>query len=1017
MIMSPDLGEAVQLSAAIYFKHLMSAVYDAPESERGRMMSEDTRQLIRDTIVPCLLEASRALRYQLESVLTIVLQVDYPAKLPALADQISAGLSSGDEHRIEGALISVLMLVKNYEYKMRSTEEEFGPIVEHYFPVLHDLFVALLELESAWSLRCQRLVLKCFWCAFQMHMPAYLRNFAVFGSWLEAWMPCLLRPIAPEWDCNAHLAVKKDILEILNRYFHRYGVAELVIDEKDKEFASLFLNEASAPINEALVGMLQRWKAGEFLMSNAMLLQTFNFFESSVRQAISFAPLRPIYDELYRHVLFPLLCVSDDDIEEWQHDPKAYVRRQFSVFQDFISPKTAACNFLIESVKVRPKVSIPVITEQAVELMDAYDADPTNDARAREKSGVLLALSAIVPKLQTLNAYAPQLEQLVVTKILPDMQSPFPYMRMRAGFALGAFNTIAWSSNENYTAALVAVQNAVHDPDLGVSITAALAMQKLLQNPDGLDVIRPILPEVVDAMLNMMLEIDSDDVVEALEALILRFRAELAPLAVPIAANLAELFERIFLAERADMEAGVEIDPQSEKADRGLAALNALRTLNTLLASLKHNIDELVRVEAVLAPLMRRMTLDDSIDFFDHILSMMDTITLYSEHISDFSYEMLGLSLQAFRTWAPDSLKDMLPMIANITRREFAKLLTIADGALFQEMLKIVADVISDVKFAEYDGQFACRLAEIVLLNSSGQIDSLLPQFCELALTRCQSATTHAFRVSLIEVVACCLLNNPVFTINVLAENNVLGHFFDLWQAAEPHCTRFHDLKLYVLAHCKLFTVPVASYDPSFRELMPTLLERMFRMAMTIKGRIDKLDEGRAAMGLNSDEELDSFNEQEIDWGDDDGVDENEDCVDTSKGQYLGYLQDEFERYKRMVAQDENMDFADEGDYMLPIDEFDEFSAIVDTMEALAVSQADVFSALMERMPQDIGDIIEIIKAQAEIEREKSLAEAAKALRLERKLFGLPGQGEDDDDDGGGDDGAEVLDEEAPDEK
>jgi|SRR5690606_1005042 len=72
------------------------------------------------------------------------------------------------------------------------------------------------------------------------------------------------------------------------------------------------------------------------------------------------------------------------------------------------------------------------------------------------------------------------------------------------------------------------------DTELPVKIHAAVALSNMLGNEICLKEIRPILPQLLDAYLKIMNEMDNDKLVTSLEILIDSFADEMEPYAVEL---------------------------------------------------------------------------------------------------------------------------------------------------------------------------------------------------------------------------------------------------------------------------------------------------------------------------------------------------------------------------------------------------------------------------------------------------------------------------------------------------
>jgi len=77
-----------------------------------------------------------------------------------------------------------------------------------------------------------------------------------------------------------------------------------------------------------------------------VLQQTFNYVNQAVGHAFTWKMLKPHSEALIREVIFPTMCYTDADAELWQSDPLEYIRTSFDIFEDHVSPVTAAQSLL-----------------------------------------------------------------------------------------------------------------------------------------------------------------------------------------------------------------------------------------------------------------------------------------------------------------------------------------------------------------------------------------------------------------------------------------------------------------------------------------------------------------------------------------------------------------------------------------------------------------------------------------------------------------------------------------------
>ena len=72
----------------------------------------------------------------------------------------------------------------------------------------------------------------------------------------------------------------------------------------------------------------------------------------------------------------------------------------------------------------------------------------------------------------------------------------------------------------------------LQDADLPVRLAAATALHRLLHNELALGFMKPALGSVLQIFLRLMGEIDSEELIEALEELVSHFKDDVAPFAL-----------------------------------------------------------------------------------------------------------------------------------------------------------------------------------------------------------------------------------------------------------------------------------------------------------------------------------------------------------------------------------------------------------------------------------------------------------------------------------------------------
>lgn len=148
------------------------------------------------------------------------------------------------------------------------------------------------------------------------------------------------------------------------------------------------------------------------------------------------------------------------------------------------------------------------------------------------------------------------LNELMVHHVLPQLESPFGFLRARACWMIQHFANYLEVREVSVTTMqyphvqktlLWIVHTLVEDgyeKELPVKIHAALTLQVLLEEEHGVVVrecLVPVLPSLIDKLLQLTRDTDMDDVASVVRDILGEFADELKPLAMSIATQLSDM--------------------------------------------------------------------------------------------------------------------------------------------------------------------------------------------------------------------------------------------------------------------------------------------------------------------------------------------------------------------------------------------------------------------------------------------------------------------------------------------
>ncbi|XP_070563950.1 importin-7-like [Ptychodera flava] len=968
VVMSDQLQMPIRQAGVIYLKNMVIQCWNEKEAENvgdpiPYSVHEQDRQAIRDNIIEAMIATPELIRVQLGVCLYQILKSDYPGRWTGVVDKVVNYLNSDNTGAWYGALVAVYQLVKNFEYKK---PEERGPLnaaMQHILPIVHQRCEQLLPDASELSVLMQKQILKIFFALVQYNLPLELVTKEMFVGWMKLIKVIVERPVPEEtqqvdndekpeliwWKC------KKWAMHILARVFERYGSPGNVTKEYE-QFADWYLKSFSGEILHVLLKNLDQYRQGVFL-SSRVLQQTLNYLNTGVSHAISWKFMKPHIGVIVKDILFPLMCYKDEDDELWNEDPYEYIRLKFDVFEDFISPVTAAQTMLHTIVKNR---------KQMLEMTMGFCREilTTKDIDARKKDGALHMVGTLADILLKKKKYKEQMELLLTLHVFPEFQSELGYMRARANWVLHYFSEINFKDKKNLMQALELSRKCLcEEKEMPVKVEAAIALQMLITNQDNAkEYLQAHVKNIIQELLYVIRETENDDLTNVMQKLICTYGEYIIPIAVEITQHLAMTFNQV-------------IDAEDQTDDKAITAMGILNTIETILTVMEDHKEIMMRIEEIVLGVIGTILQQNVMDFYEEVLSLVFSLTC--SHISPHLWQVFFMLYDMFQKDGFDFFLEMMPALHNYI---------IVDPVAFISDPKHI-EVIYNICKRVFKGDagedsecHAAKLLEVILLQYKGSIDQVIPSFIELVLERLtREVKTSELRTMCLQVVVAALYYNPVLLLEILekmrlpnSDQSITEQFLKQWFHDTDCFLGLHDRKICALGLCTLMSLPSRpeSVNNFASQFLPALI-------MIFKG-LNRAYESRAqAEEEDSDEEDDDEDEdyEEVLESDEDEIDETSqeylDMLAKRSGGKMNADDDDEEGYEETALESYNTILDDDN---CPIDEYMIFKEV---LQGLQVQDPSWYNALTSGITQE---------QQSEIQEIVKLADQRRALAESKKI-------------------------------
>ncbi|KAI9833693.1 MAG: hypothetical protein M1826_006784 [Phylliscum demangeonii] len=973
----------IALSTAVYLKNRISRGWQPGEEFPNHTpIREEDKARCRDRLLHVLAAAPPPVRQQLIPALQRILQYDFPERWTNFMDITMELLNTNNAPSVFTGLQCLLSTCRVFRFKSTENRDGFDKIVAVSFPRLLEIGMGLVNESSNEAAEMLRIVIKSFKHATFFELPPHLREHETIVGWCSLFIAVVSKDLPPnalpddvdEREANHWWKSKKWAYGSLNRLFLRYGNPAMLSKSNGveyAEFSKVFLHKFAPEILQTYLLQIDKWVTKKMWLSRPCFSMTLTFLDECVKPKFMWAHLKPHLENLIAHLLFPILCQSDDDLELFESDPPEYLHRKLNSYEEVSAPDVAATNFLVSLTKSRKKQTF-IVLNFINGVVNRYDAAPADQKNPREKEGALRMLGTLAGVILEKNSpIAGQAEAFFVRHVFPEFRSPHGYLRARACDLLEKFEQLDFTDEANLVIIYRNILESLADPELPVRVEAALALQPLIRHDVIRESMQQNIPQIMQQLLKLANEVDVDALANVMEDFVEVFAAQLTPFAVALAEQLRDTYMRIVreLVERNNQKE--EEETYGEYLDdKSITALGVLQTIGTLILTLESTPDVLQHLETILIPVIA-VTLEHKLfDLFNEVFEIIDSCTYSAKAISPTMWQAFEMMNQTFNSGAELYLEDMLPALDNIIA--YGSDTLIRTPAYLQALTGMVREIFQNAAVGGVDRICGCKLAEYMMLHLRGHLDPYVPQFMELAMGILTNGEfkVKSYRIHLMEMVINAIYYNPAFALHVLESKGWTNRFFSLWFTNMDYFSRVHDKKLSIAAIVALLTLRADQVPVSVQPGWPRLLQGIVRLFQTLPAAIRNREEVTKEDFTSQDDSPDEEGNVEG-WEGEGGWtaegDEAEEDVRDEHQSYLEFLNEESQRFRSLSdAAAEDDDLEEENLIETPLDHLEPYGYFRHALLSLQREQPSLYDSMTKDLTMDEQKVLHGVIQQAE---------------------------------------------------
>ncbi|KAI0476420.1 importin-beta domain-containing protein [Xylariaceae sp. FL0804] len=999
-ILSGEPDDSIRLSTVIYLKNRTNRGWSRTDHyPEEPLIAEDEKQRFRDRILPILAASRGPVRQQLLQLIQRVLHFDFPGKWPSFMDVTLQLLHANDPPSVLAGLQCLLVTCRAYRFKgaQDNGRVEFDQIIEASFPRLQQVCNELVAQESDEAAEMLHIALKAYKHATWLELSSFLRQHEVNIGWCTIFLQTVSKSVPasamPEdvEDRERHhwWKAKKWAYFNLNRLWIRHGNTQAITSKTDEpaKFAKDFETTVAPEILKHYLGEVEKWVAKTSWLSKPCLSYTLVFLDECCRPKSMWNLMRPHLNNLVTHLVFPVLCLSDEDIEKFQDEPEEYLHRKLNFYEEVSAPDVAATNFLVTLTKARRKQTFELL--QFINgVVNEYEQAAVANKNHRAKEGALRMIGTLAPVLLGKKSpIADQVEYFLVRYVFPDFKSSEGYLRARACDTIEKFEQLNFKDSNHLLAIYRYILDCMADEALPVRVTAALALQPLIRHDTIRISMQQSIPTIMQQLLKLANECDIDALANVMEDFVEVFATELTPFAVALSEQLKDTYLRIVreLLEKNDNRNTEDGDYGDYLDDKSITALGVLQTIGTLILTLESTPDVLLHIEAVLMPVIQITLQNKLYDLYNEVFEIIDSCTFAAKGISPVMWQAFELIHATFKSGAELYLEDMLPALDNFVQYGAPQL--IQKPEYVAALYSMVQDMFEDQKVGGVDRICACKLAEAMMLSLRDHIDQSVQGFITLAMTilNGNEVKVKSYKIHLMEMVINAIYYNPILTLAVLEAKEWTNKFFSLWFGNMDSFSRVHDKKLCIVAIASLLSLGPDQIPASVSTGWPRLLSGITSLFKTLpnamRNREEALKDDFQYDANNYDDDDDEeWAEDDTNWNAGEGPEQESTESRDESTAYLEFLNEEAQKFSQLEnqyreADGESDDELGEDSVLLesPLDKVECYQLFRGVLLKMQQESPQLYTNLTTHLSADEKNTIQSAMQQAETNAQAAL--------------------------------------------
>lgn len=264
---------------------------------------------------------------------------------------------------------------------------------------------------------------------------------------------------------------KKWCGEILNRFMQKYGNPKAVA-ATEIEFARTLQSKYLILFLETFVKALLRRKT--HFVANKYTYFASQFVYHAIKHEEIFNRLNPLLEELLMDVYFPMVFLTQKDIQIWKSDPVEYIRKQEDQSNTHMDIKREGLDCIAHICKKLAPDGKRYLFKfmEFIAYILANGVNPRTNAKTDLvwKQAILQCINILEGQISKIDLIQSQMETLLEQYVIPEFKNEIGFLRAAACQLFGVYGQVEFKKPENVQAATEGIYKCLLDSELPVRV-------------------------------------------------------------------------------------------------------------------------------------------------------------------------------------------------------------------------------------------------------------------------------------------------------------------------------------------------------------------------------------------------------------------------------------------------------------------------------------------------------------------------------------------------------------------